>query len=490
MTPAPPKNAWTWSHGVPPWLVHWAWLISIFVAALVVRLHWNLEIHPPGEYIYSDMNGYVSRADRLLRAPTEPHEYSSFFPYGTHAMLAGLKWLFRSETQGNGLPLDDDAVYENIGIVYALIGALTVALAYAATRRATAFPIVAPAVGLLGAVYYPHFSLGGYMLSEVPFCMFLMGALLFALRLVDHGRHRDAWGMGICCGLGMLFRPQLLLSAAAVGLFWIARRKSMPEVRIVHLLQSAVPVLVLLMVSSAYLRFNTGRFGLLSENGSFNLVFGRCHNSRIESLPDGQGHGKVHFRPPPFLQLNNLQRQLEKKGEVPPRTLEPAIGDEIRYEGYIGDKKIHAELIRKCIEKTGWLKQIDYSITNVMLLWRWNIPWPDSGRAAWRAPSRWWARQHRTWFAIPALLGLVTLFYGRRRTVKQGLVAVNLLGLLVLATVFFGGARHRAPYDFVIIMLALEVYAFAGWLVFGLARRYGPRLRGPRSAQTSSSSKK
>jgi hypothetical protein len=465
-----------------PKVLHWMWLLSLFVAALAVRLHWNLEIHPLGDYVYSDMRGYVTRAQRLLESPTEPHEYSSFFPYGTHVMVAGLMWLFGPER------------FDVIGIVYASMGAITVTLAYAAARRATAFPIVAPAVGLLGVFYYPHLSLGGYILSEVPFCMFLTGALFFALRLVDEGRHFDAWGMGLCCAFGMIFRPQMLLSAAAVGLFWLARRKHMPKLRFVHLMQSAVPVLALLAVSSALLHFNTGRVGLISENGSFNLVFGRCHNSRIESLPDGRGHGKVHFRPPPFLQLNNLEEAMRKKGETPPRTLNPAIGDEIQYKGYIGDKTVHREFIRRCIEKTGWRGQLEYSATNVMLLWRWNIPWPDSGRAVWRPPARWWTKHHREWLAIPALLALVTVFFGGRRTAKQGLVAVNLLALLLLAAIYFGGTRHRTPYDFVIIILAFETYAFVAMLVWRrlerLWRRRAERYLGPRSAQASSSSKK
>mgnify|MGYP002619576499 CR=1 FL=1 len=483
VTPLPPKRVWRELTVDSPSLVHWTWLVSIFVAALAVRLHWNLEIHPLGDYVYSDMNGYVTRAQRLLRSPTEPHEYSSFFPWGTHVMLAGLMWIF------------GEANYTAVGIVYALFGATAVTFAFAAARRATAFPFVAPAVGLLGVFYYPHLSLGGYILSEVPFSMFLMGALLFALRLVDEGKHRDAWGMGWCCALGMIFRPQMLLSAAAVGVFWLARRKQMPKLRFVHLAQSAVPLVLVGALSSALLHFNTGRLGLVSENGSFNLVFGRCHNSRIESLPDGKGHGKVHFRPPPFLQLNNLEAASRKEGKEPPRTLDPAIGDELSYRGYIGDKTVHHAFIRECIEKTGWRRQLDYSMTNVMLLWRWNIPWPDSGRAVWRPPARWWTARHREWVAIPALLGLVTIVFGGRRTVKQGLIAVNLLALLLLAAIYFGGIRHRTPYDFVIIFLAFETYAFA----LRGATRLGRRLlqsvrarsgRGPRPAQASSSSKK
>ena len=183
------------------WVHEERWPLVVFVAALVVRLHWDLVVHPPGEYIYSDMNGYVQRADRMLERGLAPHEYSSFFPYGTHWLVAGVKLLFGRE---------NDAA---VGVVYATMAAIAVALAYCIARRASAFSrFVAPAVGLIGIFYYPQLSLAGYILSEIPFHTFLVAATFFALRLVDHGRMRDAVWMGVCAGIGMVFRPQMLVS--------------------------------------------------------------------------------------------------------------------------------------------------------------------------------------------------------------------------------------------------------------------------------------
>lgn len=445
------------------WLWEQRWLLLVFFAALAVRLHWNLRVHPPGDYVYSDMNGYVSRADRLLKVGLKPHEYSSFFPYGTHYIVAGVKKLFGKDN------------FDAIGILYAFFGASTVAFAYSAARRATSFSWVAPAVGLIGIFYYPHISLGGYILSETPYAFFLMGAVAFSLRLADHGRHRDAWMMGVFAGIGTVVRPQLLVSAALLGLYWIVRRKALPKIRFIHLVQSFVPVVIMLSLSSALLRHNTGRFGLVSENGTFNLVFGRCHNSKIRSTPDGKGHGRVHFRPPSFLQVTNHVARSRKKG-IPPRVaLNPAITDELTYPGYIGDKEKHMEYVRECARITGVSGQLAYAVTNATLLWRHNVPWPDSGRAQWRTVSRWWTKWSRNLFAVPALIGLLTLAIGRR-TAKQGLLAVHLLGLVLVSAIFFGSIRVRTPYDYVILTLALEVYGFALWSVYrgiryALARR-------------------
>jgi len=446
------------------WIVEERWLLAILVAALVVRLHWNLVVHPLGDYVYSDMNGYVSRADRMLDKGLTPHEYSSFFPYGTHWLVFASKWVFGREN------------FAALGVIYALLGALTVAFAYAATRRASAFPWVAPAVGLVGVFYYPHLSLGGYVLSEVPFGFFLMGAVLSSLRLADHGRHVDAWLMGTCAALGTVVRPQLMVSVALLGLFWLVWRKRLPKLRFVHLLESAVPVVIALSLSAALLHHNTGRYGLVSENGSFNLVFGRCHASKISTTPDGKGHGRVHFRPPSFLQVKNHEAESKKKRRPPRVALEPALEDELSYPGYIGDERKLMEYVRECIDKTGPWGQLKYGYVNASLLWRFNVPWPDSGRSQWRQVSKVWTNIHRDGLAIPALLGLLVLLW--RRTVKQGLLAVHFLALLVVSAIYFGEIRIRTPYDYLIIALAFEVFSVPLWLLY---RQY---LRLPEERRT------
>ena len=111
-----PSSAPDWRERVTSWLWRNRWLIAIVLATFAVRLHWNLYVHPPGDYVYSDMNGYVSRADRMLKLGLKPHEYSSFFPYGTHWLVAGMKYLFGKEN------------YDAIGVLYALFGAFTASI--------------------------------------------------------------------------------------------------------------------------------------------------------------------------------------------------------------------------------------------------------------------------------------------------------------------------------------------------------------------------
>jgi len=134
------------------------------------------------------------------------------------------------------------------------------------------------------------------------------------------------------------------------------------------------------------------------------------------------------------------------------------------------------ELVRDCIHETGWIGQAKYSFTHVVLLWRYNAPWPDYGRPEWREPAIWWNEWHRRSLAVPSLLALVVLARPRR-ALAMGIVALNLVALLVLAVVFFGAARHRIPYDPVIIILALETYAFAAYALVRSLQRWRQRQR-------------
>ncbi len=452
------------------------WTLSLFVAGLVTRLHWNLAVHPPEDYVYSDMHGYVSRGLRALARPFEPVEYDAFFPFGNHWLIAAVKYLFGAESP------------HAMGVTYAVLGAIVVALGYLVARRTSSHPAVAPAVGLVLVFYYPLLSLGGYALSEIPYTAGLLASHLFLLRLMDTGRTRDALLGGLFVSLALCFRPQILLSVALLGLFWLRARRHLGHLTFPRLTLAIVPVLLTLTLTSWRFHHHTGRFGLVSENATLNYMFGRCHASKIVSLPDGKGHGRVHFQPPAYLQM----RAQEKRGVAKPIHLNPALGYEIEYKGYIGDGAIHRAYVRKCVAKTGLWGQIKYSVTNLILLWKYNIPWPDSGRRQWRRPAAWWQRTSRQAFALPALLALALTLLRPAAAPRTALAAVHVLALLVTAALFFGSARLRTPYDPFIILLACQTYAHAGTWVLRrvgtwLRQRAGTGSAGPSPSQANSS---
>ena len=96
--------------------------------------------------------------------------------------------------------------------------------------------------------------------------------------------------------------------------------------------------------------------------------------------------------------------------------------------------------------------------------------WPDSGKPRWRDVARTWGIIHANALAIPALIGLLGVFFvGRARGL--GVIAVHLWAILIIAAAYIGGARFRSPYDPIIIVMAVEVYALATFALLRLAKR-------------------
>src|SRR5690606_17764701 len=206
---------------------------------------------------------------QMLDAFGKPHEYHAFFPYGTHFLLALVKYVFGREN------------FAAIGVVYALLGTIIVGYAYRLAERVSSHRWVAPLLGTFLVCYYPLISLGGSTRSEVPFGAFLTMSAFYLLRLVQEGKSRDAWLMGLTAAVATAIRPQILMSIALFGLMWLVFRRAMPLVRWRHLVYAGLPLAAVLAFSAVRLHHHTGgRLGLVSENGRFNQLFGRCHNKK------------------------------------------------------------------------------------------------------------------------------------------------------------------------------------------------------------------
>jgi hypothetical protein len=437
------------------WLTLYWPAFVFFLAATAIRLQWNLEIHPIGDFIYSDMRGYMDRANGIFDDRWGVREYNAFYPYGTHVLLYAIMRVFG---QGN---------YPAIGVVYAVLGGLLVAYSYGLATLVSRWRVVHLATGALLVCYYPLISLGGYFLSEVPFSLCMVVATAHLLRLVRHGRNIDAWVVGVFVSLAFTLRPQILASCVIIGVLWLLlRRGAMKKVKLVHWAQTFVPLLLIMAFSSWRLHHHTERYGLISENGKFNQVYGRCHVEKITAIPDRPPRRRTSFGPPAMIQLK--KRDVRNPGEWP--QLEPALELHYQYRGYIGDSEILGEYIDRCIEKTGWAKQVEYAVVDVLLLWRYNVMWPDSGKAAWQPRVRKWGSFTKNVLAIPALLGMLALFVPRKAT-AMALVSSHLWALHIVAAIYIGGVRFRAPYDPLVILMAFEVVAFAAVWVWGHVKR-------------------
>jgi hypothetical protein len=438
-------------------LSHNIFLIVITLLALGVRLVWNLKIHPPAEYVFSDMRGYVDRANWLVDNPFKRSVDEAFFPYGAHYLLAAVKALFGKTNE------TATAVYQ------AITGALAVGLAYAMSRRLSGDGWTARIVGIVGIFYYPLISFGGYYMSEPPYMLFVAASAFLTLRLADLGRKRDAWLLGIMIGLGAAVRPQLVMAIPFLGAFWLLRRRSFPRLRLATLIHMAIPLSVLLALSTARTYYHTSRVSFIAQNGAINRVFGRCHNVKTEARGGW-------FGPPPLGQL----LAYEKTHPNAWVKLDPAMGPELRSKGALSDEdKLHA-IANKCIRTTGWLKQAHYAVNHVIMLWGYNTQWPDAGQPRWRATMAKWNAAHTVAFLPPLAAAVVLAF--RRRFARHGLLVMYIFSLMVVAMLYFGDVRLRTPYDTIIIVLAMDMVRRAASRLVQLLARIPQARRAPRAA--------
>jgi hypothetical protein len=438
------------------WVARHRSLLGVSLLALAVRLYWNLKVHPPFDYTHSEMGAYLGRANLLLdNARWTPDPHLTLFPYGTHFFLFLVQWIFGRSNR------------EAIAVAFALLGALAVAYTYATAARLSTHPWARRCIGLLLISYYPWISLGGYLLSETPFALGVSATAFYALRLADKGRPRDAWLLGLALGLGMTFGPQLLVSAAFLLLCFVLRRRVFHAVTPGVWARVAAPLALILAFSSARLYWHTGatsqggQLGLVSTNGPIHFAFGRCHSTAITAFaPDGQGF----FGPPSLGALRNY----EAKHPSSPIKLDPALGEMLTFRGHMWDAKPIDELARECVKKTGYLRQVKYAVTHVILLWGYNLMWPDQEqKPKFRRPMMIWSDAHAIFLLPPAAAAMLLAF--RRRRARSMLVALHVWGLVGMAMLYFGDTRYRAPYDGLIIILAVESYASAfRWLAFHL----------------------
>jgi hypothetical protein len=84
---------------------------------------------------------------------------------------------------------------------------------------------------------------------------------------------------------------------------------------------------------------------------------------------------------------------------------------------------------------------------------------------------------HTIFILPPAALALILAW--QRRRARSMLLALHVWSVIVVAMLYFGDSRYRAPYDGLLIVLAVQTYLEVGQnLRRGLERlRYGGRSR-------------
>jgi hypothetical protein len=478
-------------------------VIVITLLALVTRLAWNLKIHPPHEYVFSDMWGYFSRADDFTKTPlTAPSDYMSFFPWGTHALLGVVKKLFTTPTT---CPRDTPNSIASAGcwpmdLAMALLGAFGVVYTTLLARRMTQHgPENAPdgprrrvwiPMSLFLVFYYPILAQGGYFMSEIPFFAFFSAATYHSVRLVDRGKVSDALLFGLYAGLATWMRPQMLMSVGFLGIFWLFRRRQLPGATFKRLALAGVPLLALLAFSAVrttrHIRQHDPKeFALVSTNDALNYTFGRCHPIAIEAHTKNYGS---FFGPPSLGSLYFTARDLRKQGRPVPLELAPALPPDpkcdsnkkhlskkeelepcLAIEGKMWSRDVLGELATKCVQTAGYGRQAYYAFTHAVLNVGFNIAWPDSGQP-YREVKLWgmtfskgrpvmekWQVGFGTTILPLSMIAIILAFTKRRA--RDGLLAMHFWAVTLVGMLYFGDTRLRTPYDGLFIILGLDLAA-------------------------------
>jgi hypothetical protein len=430
-------------------------LVFVTLAALAVRLVWNLAVHRPLDFAFSDMAGYLERANLMLDKPATRGPWLTLFPFGTHYLVFAVKVVFGRNNRAA------------IGVAFAVVGALAVAYTYATAGRLSLRPAARRLAGVVLIFYYPWISFGGYVLSEMPFALCVAGAAFHGLRLRDQGRRRDAWWLGVFFAAGAAVRPQILAVAVLLLLHALVRRGAWRRLTVGLAARAAIPIAVVLVFSAIRIHRHNDTWGVVSTNGPLNTVFGRCHNVALAARAlDGTGF----FGPPPFAALRLYERA--HKGTF--FKLDPAMGDNLTIQGgHMWDAEPNEDIARACVAKTGTLRQLRYAVTHVAMLWAFNIPWPDQGQKhPWYLFMKLASLGHNV-LILPAAVPAMLVAFQRRRA-RWMIVTIPVLSVVALAVVYFGDTRFRVPYDGLLVVLAALSYQELGLRV----RRAIERLRG------------
>ena len=406
--------------------------LASVVAGIVVRIVWGLMIHPPFDYIYSDMGGYVGRAQRLATGEGLVR-FDAFFPPGTHVLLAAPMTLFGSERAG----LWAGAV---------LWCALSAAIPYFAWRLARLLltPAAAALTALFCALWPLYITYGGYFTSEIPSLAFLLASLWAGYGAVRLSGGKAGWlglAAGLLGGIAVANRPQLILNLAvlAVPLLFRLRRQALVLAGIVA--GTAVILAGTMLHNSAAAGKPTG----LSENGGLNFWMGQCDVHGVTTA-DPARNITYKFGNPVWAQLGR--------------------GETYYFEDHlIWDQGFFYEKGLRCIERDG-LGHISLLARNVMNMTATTIPWPQVAHEGEQGVVR---VSNLAYSLLLPLVVIYSIFIIVRRRASgwssgEAVMLAQLACVLVVAIIFYGDPRVRSTYD--VFGLALLAACIAD--LFGL----------------------
>ncbi|WP_319455803.1 MULTISPECIES: ArnT family glycosyltransferase [unclassified Mycobacterium] len=389
--------------------------IVAIVLGAVLRVVWILVIHHPQGSVYSDMKGYVTRAERLASGgPLGPND--AFYPPGTQLLLA--------------LPIKIVGIEAGLWAAAVLWCAMSTAVVWLAWRLAR--DLLTPAAAGLTAVMCagsPLFiSYGGFFTSETPALAFLLTALWLGLLATRRTGPTAVWlalVSGLSGGVAVAVRPQLLLNVvmlAAIVLF-VFRKRIAPFASL------GAGLFAVLFLVVAHNTVATGQPTGLATNGGLNFWFGHCEVGRV-TTHDPNGQQTAWFE-------QSVPDQLGRGGQY-------------AFNGInVWDEDFFFELGWDCIEQDKEAHVFRLA-RNVLDMTATTVPFPQSDERGW---ARDLVQAANVGYAVllpwVVIESLFTVFRRRRalRPLGEAFMLANLACAAVVAMLILGDPRVRSVYD-------------------------------------------
>jgi 4-amino-4-deoxy-L-arabinose transferase-like glycosyltransferase len=261
-------------------------LAAVALGALV-RALWVFVLHQPFDHIYSDMGGYVSRAQKLAQGgPLFPFDAS--YPPGTHLLLAVPFRIFGVGATGLWAA----------AVLWWAFSSLAPFFMWRLARLLLT-PAAAALTGLFCAVWPLHVTYAGYFSSETPSLALLSGGLWLAYRARRSAGRGEivahALAAGLVAGAAIAVRVLFVLNFLIAGIGMLLRRPR--QIRAFAAAAAGVTVVMAGVIAHNSAAENR----LAGPDGHAGLVFfiGHC-DVRFVTL---RGEGSFEFAPPPQLQL-------------------------------------------------------------------------------------------------------------------------------------------------------------------------------------------
>jgi hypothetical protein len=400
--------------------------LAVFGIALLVRLVFVCRFHPPGDFVFSDMSVYQQRAENLLSGNTSA--WDTFTPVGYPALLAAIYAL-----GGSALAM---------GVLQAVLGAATAALAALLALRTLGRPLLGWIVGLACALHVPGVLYAGYLLTETVFAFLLVAACWLLAVAVERRSTRAllgcALGLGLVLGAAATVRPNLLLFMPLLPLLlWLGLEQRWRRALLVFAVTLAgfgLPVSVAIARNTRLL----GRPASLGTNGGLNFYL---------NLADVRG---VRFKE---------RRAVHRITPIPNLLRFPRDEDE---------EAVFVPFYDDAYFYQRGLALLRQQPSRLVLRGASNLAEAAGmgGQGYWPEADTRLTRRHRRAFfmaaMLPSLAGALLLGARRRWAARENLPLLAAAGLvasnLVTVLFFLGDPRMRVPFDALIVLLAAAGY--------------------------------